>query len=336
MLFAEWDKTFRYVYGGVLDEARVINDFEIAAKEVLKSTKKIEVDRFLFAIYTYYAFVVKLFASEIACIGLRIYPESPIRILLETEDILEELRYIEEGEFYTPDWLIEMAVDESTYSGNADAKILDPGCDSIITPTTEGQGKLSNDSYVISTVEGIFTLPKSLIDRNLLPQVLRVFEMGIHTGYSQTEIFLLKEMLKIGLSSDEKRELEVFYEKLQREQFRRFAIDRYDGSTPVKCERVQDLIGLNPFGQGQETCVATLTKGAETIYPDSSGYTTLDAYPDPAKQTFTAKWITIPVGKKLPEFSTAKNAYPARHGVVNDLNTVFIVEVLEESSKGAA
>ena len=618
MLFDEWDKTFRYVYGGILDEARVIGDFQSIAEEVLKTNKKIKVDRFLFSIYTYYAFVVKLFASEIACIGLRIYPESPIRVLLQTKNLSSELRYIEEGhffydlagidnyieggffswyldawdddvqevviktlacineydpnsffidekksrdllknlyqnivprtvrhdlgEYYTPDWLIEMAVDDSNYTGEIDSKILDPGCgsggfliefinriknnpksisiapddmlqricsnvvgfdvnpvavltartnyliaiapylnkkefatitipvylaDSIITPTTEGKGKVTNNSYIISTVEGVFTLPKSLVDRNMLPLVLRSFEMGIHTGYSHTELFLTKEMISIGLTDAEKEELEVFYEKLEKlhsenrdkiwaklilnsfaplmynefdfvvgnppwikwdflsedykkklgilyldiyrlfshkgmkaglgfahddisivftyvamdkylktggtltfvlkqtlfksmagEQFRRFAIERYDGSIPVKCEKVQDLLGLNPFGQGQETCIATLKKGAKTTYPvpyitwsknvrksfteidtlnsvkESSSSEFFDAYPDPATQSDTAKWLTIPQGKSLPKFTTSKSCYPARHGVVNDLNTVFIIEILEKLAGG--
>jgi len=206
ILFNEWDKTFRYIYGGILDETRLKSEFEEVIKTILVDERDIKVDRFLFVLYTYYAFIVKLFASEIACISLKIYPESPIRVLINSKNIKEDLRYIEDGsffkdymridnyieggffswyldvfnkeiekeiktvlksvneydpqsfindehvsrdllknlfqdivpqrirhdlgEYYTPDWLIQLAIDEAGYGGKPTEKVLDPGCGS--------------------------------------------------------------------------------------------------------------------------------------------------------------------------------------------------------------
>ena len=206
VLFNEWDKTFRYIYGGILDETKLKSEFEEVIKSILIDEKNIKVDRFLFVLYSYYAFIIKLFASEIACINLKMYPETPIRLLINSKDVEEDLRYIEEGmffkdymkidnyieggffswyldvfdgdiekevknilklvneydpqsfindehisrdllknlfqdivpqrirhdlgEYYTPDWLIQLAVDEAGYKGKPNEKVLDPGCGS--------------------------------------------------------------------------------------------------------------------------------------------------------------------------------------------------------------
>ncbi len=206
MLFNEWDKTFRYIYGGILDETRLKYEFEEIIKSILHDEENIKVDRFLFVLYSYYAFIVKLFASEIACINLKMYPETPIKVLLNSKEIKDDLKYIEDGlffkdylkidnyieggffswyldaydtqietglkkvlqlineydpqsfindehisrdllknlfqdivpqrirhdlgEYYTPDWLIQLTVDEAGYHGKPDEKVLDPGCGS--------------------------------------------------------------------------------------------------------------------------------------------------------------------------------------------------------------
>lgn len=206
ILFKEWDKTFRYIYGGILDETKLKSEFEEIIKSILVDEENIRVDRFLFVLYSYYAFIIKLFASEIACINLKMYPETPIRLLINSKNIEEDLRYIEEGlffkdymkidnyieggffswyldvfdndiekevknilklvneydpqsfindehvsrdllknlfqdivpqrirhdlgEYYTPDWLIQLAVEEAGYTGKPEEKVLDPGCGS--------------------------------------------------------------------------------------------------------------------------------------------------------------------------------------------------------------
>lgn len=101
MLYNEWDKTFRYVYGGVLDDL----SFDEILKDIVKANKDIkindfQIDKFLFVIYTYYAFIVKLFASEIACVNLKITPETPIRHIKDSSNLKEALYYIEDGHFF--------------------------------------------------------------------------------------------------------------------------------------------------------------------------------------------------------------------------------------------
>lgn len=100
MLFNEWDKTFRYIYGGVLNENKLISDFNDIAKEILRIDDKIYVERFLFVIYTYYSFIIKLIASEISAVILKIPFDSPSKFLMNHPSIKEELGLIENGWFY--------------------------------------------------------------------------------------------------------------------------------------------------------------------------------------------------------------------------------------------
>lgn len=614
MLYNEWDKTFRYVYGGVLDDLSL----EFIFKDIFEANRDVkiedfEIDKFLFVVYTYYAFIVKLFASEIACVSLRIAPETPIRHIKDSGNLKESLYYIEEGhffrdisnidnyieggffswyleclndemiesinnilsiineyeplsffaeeqqsrdllkglyedivpqkirhdlgEYYTPDWLAQIAVEDSGFDGKENSKALDPACgsgafiveiintikqellskalsnrdtieyictrvigfdvnpvavltartnyliaispflsnnndsitlpvylaDSIITPTTEGRSKIENDSYKISTVEGEFSIPKTLLDKGFLGKLLRLVEETIFHSYplvdfnkrlknegidldkfEQNEIntfyirilelhklnknqiwakiilnsfapllhnnfthvignppwikwdFLSKEYREklsilyldiyklfshkgmkasLGHAHDDISILftyiamdkylaengkltfvlkQTLYKSIAGEQFRRFAIEKIKETTPVKCIKVHDMLKLNPFGQGQETSVVTLEKNAETIYPieyniwnkkiksrfkqiDNGTFvkkncdiTKLDAYPDPTTNSYTAPWIIIPHGQSLPVMATTRNFYKARHGVVNDLNSLYLIEIIEE------
>ena len=614
MLYNEWDKTFRYVYGGVLDDL----SFDEILKDIVKANKDIkindfQIDKFLFVIYTYYAFIVKLFASEIACVNLKITPETPIRHIKDSSNLKEALYYIEDGhffrdisnidnyieggffswyleclndetiesissilsiineyeplsffadehqsrdllkglyedivpqkirhdlgEYYTPDWLAQIAVEDSGFSGNESSKALDPACgsgafivefintikkelstkdltdnqiieyictrvvgfdvnpvailtartnyliaispyinkssetitlpiylaDSIITPTTEGRSKVENNSYKISTVEGEFSIPKSLLDKGLLGKILRLVEETIFHYYPLEDFNKRLEKESIFLDKFEQKEIDFFYikilelHKLNRnqiwakiilnsfapllhnnfthvignppwikwdflskeyrnklsilyldiyklfshkgmkaslghahddisilftyiamdkylakngkltfvlkqtlyksiagEQFRRFAIEKIKETIPVTCVRVHDMLKLNPFGQGQETSVVTLEKNSNTTYPikyniwnkeiksrfkqiDTAEYVRnnceiieMDAYPDPTTKSVTAPWITIPMGQSLPKMSSIGNFYKARHGVVNDLNSLFLIEIVDE------
>src|SRR3989338_856247 len=101
MLFDEWDKSFSYIYGGILNERKIKQDFEEITDLLWKSNIKIiEVNIFLFCFYTYYALIVKLYASEISSSYMPIIPDSPINALLRTKKLREELAYIESGNFY--------------------------------------------------------------------------------------------------------------------------------------------------------------------------------------------------------------------------------------------
>lgn len=206
MLFSEWDKTFRYIYGGVLNEDKLISDFQEIATKILKTKEKLHVDKFLFVIYTYYAFIIKLIASEIVCVSLKLPFDSPSKYLMKETNLKKSLKLIEEGhffretlgidnyieggffswyldcwnediesnirkvlskineynprslidhnhnsrdilrnlyqdvvpkrirhdlgEYYTPRWLVQLAIEESGYNGNLAHKVLDPGCGS--------------------------------------------------------------------------------------------------------------------------------------------------------------------------------------------------------------
>ena len=620
MLFNEWDKTFRYIYGGILDEKRIKQDFDEITKKILKKDSAILVDKFLFVLYTYYAFIVKLFASEIACISLKIYPESPIGSLLRSKNLKEDLEYIESGkffrdfagvenyieggffswylaiwdndikkeienvlksvneydpqsffmdehisrdllknlyqdivpngirhdlgEFYTPDWLIQLATAESGFKGKPKEKILDPGCgsggflvefinrmkysnfkstkklnpsqllavicnnvigfdvnpvailtartnyllsissllseresktitlpvflaDSIITPTTEGKGWFQEDRYKISTVEGEFSLPRRIVDDNLLDSVLKVIEQTVEYHYPEKDFLALlnkeipslteeevKEVVEfygrlvqlhkdhkneiwvkiiqnsfapllyknfdyvVGnppwikwdfLSEDYKKKLgilyldiyklfshkgmeaglgfahddisivftyvamdkylknkgiltfvlkQTLYKSIAGKEFRKFAIEKKSGTIPVKVLKVHDLVNLNPFGQGQETSVATLKKKTKNLYPvpylkwgkkekgrfeditplddvkSKSNVSEFDAYPDPTKGDITDVWILMPKGQAIPKIKNVPNFYYARHGVVNDLNSVFFLKINKKLPNG--
>ena len=100
MLFDEWDKTFRYIYGGVLNEDKLISDFRDISEKILKSKEELYVDRFLFVIYTYYAFIIKLIASEIICISVKLPFDSPSKYLMKESQLRESLKTIEEGKFF--------------------------------------------------------------------------------------------------------------------------------------------------------------------------------------------------------------------------------------------
>ena len=620
MLYNEWVKTFRYIYGGVLDELNINDIFSDLFNDDMLNNKDIKIDKLLFIVYTYYSFIVKLFASEIACVNIKIAPETPIKLIRESNDMQESLRYIEDGnffrdianidnyieggffswylevldtdlensikeilsvvneyepnsffveeqtsrdllkslyedivplkirhdlgEYYTPDWLAQLAVDDSGFIGNEDSKVLDPACgsgafivefinriksytcdsklnlsnsqmieyicsrvvgfdvnpvailtartnyliaispyidfgsnqaitipiylaDSIITPTTESKGKIENNSYRISTVEGEFSIPKSLLDKNLLGNILRVVEQTIYETYPLADFNKRIKNEGIILDNFEQDEIDIFYTKISElhkvnknqiwakiilnsfapllfndfshvignppwikwdflskeyrnklsilyldiyklfahkgmkaslgyahddisilftyiamdkylrdngkltfilkqtlyksiagEQFRRFAIEKTNQSTPVKCLGVHDLLKLNPFGQGQETSIVTLEKNSTNKYPvpyyqwnknvrsrfkhsDISEYvkencsiTNLDAYPDPMTGSHTSPWIIIPNGQPLPHISKHKSFYKARHGVVNDLNSVFLLDIISKTQGG--
>ncbi len=364
MLFDEWDKSFSYIYGGILNERKIKEDFEEIARLISQSQiKNIEVDKFLFCFYTYYALIVKLYASEIASIHMPIKPDSPINALLRAKDLKDALRYIESGkfykdyadidnyieggffswyldawdddirgivtdvlhelnkfdfqtsiideffsrdiiknlyqeiipqkirhdlgEYYTPNWLIETVIYDVGFDGNPDKKVLDAGCgsggflvevinkikrnnepnqellskiinnvvgfdvnpvavltartnyllaispllekkktpiqitipiylaDAIITPTREGQRKLSEtDSYLISTVEGVFALPKEFVDSGLLNDGMRIIEECLESDYPIKDFKILFEK-KIKLEDKDMKVVIDFYERVK-------------------------------------------------------------------------------------------------------------------------
>jgi len=612
MLFNEWDKTFRYIYGGVLNEDKLISDFQEISTEILKVNEEIHVDRFLFVIYTYYAFIIKLIASEIVCISLKLPFDSPSKYLMQELNLKEGLKTIEEGkffkdtigienyieggffswyldcwnddieknvkkvlakineynsrslidynhnskdilrnlyqdivpkrirhdlgEYYTPHWLAQLAILEAGYDGNMQSKALDPGCgsgtfivefinhiknfnkgkidnsilleyiinniigfdvnpvavltartnyllaisdlipdkkqelislpiylaDSILTPTTEGKGELKKDVYNVSTVEGLFKIPKELVDKKELSNVFSIVERCIDSEYPPSDfIKLLEKSLDIEkenrdiilnfytsifnlhknnkdkiwakiiqnsfapllysnfdfvignppwikwefLSEEYRKKLGVLYLQIYKlfsytgmkagmgyahddisivftyvcmdkylkiggklgfilkqtlyktiagKEFRKFSIEKNNTKTPVKVVMVHDLLKLKPFKySGSETSIAIIEKGKETTYPvpyfvwdikkgndieslnldEVKGITTVEeyeAYPDPSSGDPTDVWNLVEKGKKPIKTKQIPNPYEVRHGVVNDLNSVFFVKILDK------
>jgi type I restriction-modification system DNA methylase subunit len=615
MLFDEWDKTFRYIYGGVLNEDKIIYDFKEISEKILKTKGELYADRFLFVIYTYYAFIIKLIASEIICISLKLPFDSPSRYLMKESNLRESLKIIEEGkffkeflgienyieggffswyldcwdeeikeniekilakineynpqslidhnhnsrdllrnlyqeivpkrirhdlgEYYTPHWLAQLAIEEAGYDGSLKYKVLDPGCgsgtflvefinnikkrnlekidksqlleyilinvvgfdvnpvavltartnyllaisdlivdrknefitlpvylaDSILTPTTEGKGKLKENVYNVSTVEGIFKIPKEVVDKNQLSEILSIVEECIENEYPPNDfIKLLDKSIELSkkdrkiiltfyksiynlhknnknkvwvkiiqnsfapllfsdfdfvignppwikwefLSEDYKRKLAVLYLKIYKlysykgmlagmgfahddisivftyvcmdkylkiggrlafvlkqtlyksiagKEFRKFCIEKKETTVPVKVIKVHDLLILKPFKySGSETSIAVLEKGKETSYPvpyliwnlkkgeKVDDFLTLeevknitvikeyDAYPDPSSGDSTDVWILVKKGQKPSKAKQTHNPYEVRHGVVNDLNSVFFIKILGKTS----
>jgi len=364
MLFNEWDKNFSYIYGGILNERKIREDFQEIATIINQNGKDIQINSFLFCFYTYYAFIVKLYASEIASVFLPIKPESPINALIRTTTLKEALRFIESGDFYkfyadidnyieggffswyidawdkdieevvksilhelnkfdfenivydelnsrdilktlyqeiipqkirhdlgeyyTPTWLIQSLLNDIGFNGEIDKKVLDAGCgsggflveainkikqrnkglpnnellpriitnvvgfdvnpvavltartnyllaissclksrlpiqitipiylaDSIITPTTEGNTKLFSNVYYISTVEGIFSLPKTLVDYGHLNEAMRIMEECFNSDYPVKDFraFFHK---KIRLEENDLDVVVSFYEQVKK------------------------------------------------------------------------------------------------------------------------
>jgi DNA polymerase III epsilon subunit family exonuclease len=324
-LFDEWDTNFSHIYGGVLNEDRIKSDFQAIADKIISD--EIEPKRFLFSLYTYYAFIVKLIAAESLTINSNIECTSILGKILNSKNIRDDLEFIENGslfhqlfrienyiegdyfswylyawdknlekvirntlnllnqydlrsfeleikqsrdllkvlyqeiipstirhdlgEFYTPDWLIQLTIDEAKYFGDQSKRLLDPGCgsggfliesirrlraaaesgidstellrrilnniygmdvnpvavltartnylmvisdlvadpdrpkivipvfmsDSVITPTTEGSGKIIGTHYKFSTTNaGLLEIPSVLIDQGIFVEIVSVLE----------------------------------------------------------------------------------------------------------------------------------------------------------------
>ncbi|HCH66706.1 MAG: hypothetical protein CL927_08850 [Deltaproteobacteria bacterium] len=138
--------------------------------------------------------------------------------------------------------------------------------------------------------------------------------------------------------------------------FRTLQIRTGSSTTSLCLERVLDLSSGNPFASsGAATSLAVLTKNAETTFPvqyrkydlntvgkdhvhltltrvlQACAYEDFDLLPEPSKAP-TSPWLILPKGAKIQ--SSGQNAYPVRHGYVNDLASVFFVEVKGKTKHG--
>ena len=86
--------------------------------------------------------------------------------------------------------------------------------DSIITPTKEGKGTIENNSYQISTVEGIFSLPKDFVDSGQLNDGMNIIDHCLKNNYSDRE-FTTYFKQHIDISQQNQNEILNFYDKIQ-------------------------------------------------------------------------------------------------------------------------
>ena len=87
--------------------------------------------------------------------------------------------------------------------------------DSITTPTAEGHTNIKNDSYLISTVEGVFSLPKNFVDSGSLNNGMQIIDQCLESDYPKNDFIRLFEK-SIQLSKKDIDEIGMFYEKIER------------------------------------------------------------------------------------------------------------------------
>ena len=98
MLFDEWNLRFSSIYGNAFNKAKIREHFGEVAKEI--GIDKLEPSRLVFVVHTYYAFVVKIIAAEVATNLFAEAATSHIKATLQTEDLRKILRNVEDGKFF--------------------------------------------------------------------------------------------------------------------------------------------------------------------------------------------------------------------------------------------
>ena len=97
MLFDEWNLRYSSIYGNAFSKEKIKKHFKDFAKEI--GLDSVEENRLVFTIHTYYAFIVKMIASEVAK-NLFENAESHIKTLLNSETLEKDLKEIEDGKFF--------------------------------------------------------------------------------------------------------------------------------------------------------------------------------------------------------------------------------------------
>jgi len=98
MLFNEWNLRFSSIYGNAFNKEKIKEHFRDFAKEI--GIENVEGNRLVFVIHTYYGFIVKMIACEVATNLFEYARQSHIKKLLESENLVNELRDIENGKFF--------------------------------------------------------------------------------------------------------------------------------------------------------------------------------------------------------------------------------------------
>jgi methylase of polypeptide subunit release factors len=99
MLFDEWNFRFKSIYGNSFNKEKIRKDFKDFAKEI--GLEEVDEGRLIFAIHTYYAFIVKIIASEVAKNLFNVASaQTHMKTLIESEKLEKELKEIEDGKFF--------------------------------------------------------------------------------------------------------------------------------------------------------------------------------------------------------------------------------------------
>jgi len=98
MLFDEWNLRYSSIYGNAFSKEKIKEHFKDFAKEI--GLDNVEENRLVFTIHTYYAFIVKMIASEVAKNLFENTSEPHIKLLLKSETLEKDLKEIEDGKFF--------------------------------------------------------------------------------------------------------------------------------------------------------------------------------------------------------------------------------------------
>jgi len=97
MLFDEWNLRFSSIYGNSFSKKKIKEHF----KEFAKNTgiENVDENRLVFAIHTYYAFIVKIIASEVVKNLFEYASQSHMKLLLRSECLRDDLRILKKENF---------------------------------------------------------------------------------------------------------------------------------------------------------------------------------------------------------------------------------------------
>jgi len=99
MLFDEWNFRFKSIYGNSFNKEKIKGHFKDFAKEI--GIEEVDEGKLIFAIHTYYAFIVKIIASEVAKNLFNVATaQTHMKTLMQSERLEKELKEIEDGKFF--------------------------------------------------------------------------------------------------------------------------------------------------------------------------------------------------------------------------------------------
>jgi len=113
-LYKEWDQRFSSIYKHAFENEKVRGDFE----QIMRGFElhQSDYDKFLFALHTYYAFIVKIIASEAASTVAHELIGSYVNVLSYSENIKKDLEEIESGGIFRQSLKIDNFIEDTFFS----------------------------------------------------------------------------------------------------------------------------------------------------------------------------------------------------------------------------